>query len=164
MPYDEIGPAVATGELDAGIMIHEELLFYPQLGLQRIADLGALWCAQNQLPLPVGLNVVRRDLGRETMEQLATAIRASLAHGLLHRRATLDQVGHLGRGAEGKCTDLFVSMFANEDSLRMPADVRMALPVLFRQTACLGLAARVPPLDIVEGEYPGTVGHELQVA
>src|SRR5581483_87220 len=62
MPFDEIGPAVARGELDAGVMIHEELLYYPRLGLHRVADLGAEWCRHHDLPLPVGLNLVRRDL------------------------------------------------------------------------------------------------------
>ena len=63
MPFDRIGEAVASGELDAGVMIHEELLYYPRLGLRRVIDLGAWWCDETGLPLPVGLNVVRRSLG-----------------------------------------------------------------------------------------------------
>src|SRR6516225_436083 len=61
MAFDRIADAVAAGDLDAGVMIHEELLYYPQLGLHRVADLGAEWCRRNGLPLPVGLNIARRD-------------------------------------------------------------------------------------------------------
>jgi 1,4-dihydroxy-6-naphthoate synthase len=151
MPFDEIGAAVAAGELDAGVMIHEELLYYPRLGLRRVADLGAEWCRRNGLPLPVGLNVIRRDLGEEAMQRVCAAIRRSLRHGHRHRDEALAWVSRFGRGAEGQCTGRFVEMFANDDSLRMPADVRRALPVLFGQTVGMGLAPAVPALHVIEG-------------
>jgi len=151
MPFDRIAEAVADGRLEAGVMIHEELLYYPQLGLQRIADLGAWWCEVHGLPLPVGLNVIRRHLGRPAMARICTAIRRSLRHAQTHPDEAIARVSRFGRGAEGGCTERFVAMFANEDSLDMPADVRTALLVLFRQLAAMGLAARVPALDIVEG-------------
>jgi 1,4-dihydroxy-6-naphthoate synthase len=151
MPYDEIGPAVAAGALAAGVMIHEELLYYPRLGLRCVLDLGAAWCARHGLPLPVGLNVIRRELGSAAVERICAAIRASLQHALDHPRAVLARVSRFGRGREGNCTERFVTMFANQDSLRLPADVRAALPVLFRQAVALGLGDTVPPLDIVEG-------------
>jgi 1,4-dihydroxy-6-naphthoate synthase len=154
MPYDEIGPAVAAGALAAGVMIHEELLYYPRLGLRCVLDLGAAWCARHGLPLPVGLNVIRRELGPAAAERICTAIRASLQHALDHPRAALARVSRFGRGQEGNCTERFVSLFANQDSLRLPADVRAALPVLFRQAVALGLGDAVPPLDIVEGLQP----------
>jgi 1,4-dihydroxy-6-naphthoate synthase len=154
MPYDAIGPAVAAGELAAGVMIHEELLYYPRLGLSRVLDLGAAWCARHGLPLPVGLNVIRRDLGSAALERICAAVRASLQHALDHPRAALARVSRFGRGGPGGCTERFVAMFANADSLRLPADVRAALPVLFRQAVALGLGDAVPPLDIVEGAQP----------
>jgi 1,4-dihydroxy-6-naphthoate synthase len=154
MPFDRIADAVAAGELDAGVMIHEELLYFPRLGLHRVIDLGAEWCRQNGLPLPVGLNVVRRDLGEEPMQRVAAAIRHSLRHGLEHARDTLGRVNRFGRGPEGGVTDQFVSMFANEDSVCMPPDVRTALRVLFNQVVDQGLAATVPPIDIIEGVTP----------
>src|ERR1700733_9493825 len=64
MAFDQIASAVAAGELEAGVMIHEELLYYPRMNLQRVVDLGAEWCQRHNLPLPVGLNVIRRDLGQ----------------------------------------------------------------------------------------------------
>ena len=151
MPFDRIGGAVARGELAAGVMIHEELLFYPHLGLHRIVDLGAEWCRRHDLPLPVGLNVIRRDLGEVTMETLCDLIRRSLRHAQAHREQALDWVSLFGRGVEGQCTGQFVEMFANEDSIWQPEDVRQALPVLFAQAVGLGLGDTVPPLDIVEG-------------
>jgi 1,4-dihydroxy-6-naphthoate synthase len=151
MPFDQIAGAVVAGDLDAGVMIHEELLFYPQLGLYRVMDLGAEWCRRNSLPLPVGLNVIRRDLGRAGMERICAAIRASLYHGLENRSSTLAQVNQFGRGVAGRCTDQFVQMFANEDSLSMPTDVRMALQVLLNQVVDSGHSEVVPALDIVEG-------------
>jgi 1,4-dihydroxy-6-naphthoate synthase len=151
MAFDRIGEAVADDDLDAGVMIHEELLYYPRLGLHRVADLGALWCERNHLPLPVGLNVIRRDLGRAAMEQLCDLLRRSLQYAIEHRDEALAWVSQFGRGTGGRCTDQFVEMFANADSLQMPGDVRRALPLLFSQVLRLGLARELPPLDIVEG-------------
>jgi 1,4-dihydroxy-6-naphthoate synthase len=154
MAFDQIAGAVADGGLEAGVMIHEELLYYPRLGLHRVLDLGAEWCRRNDLPLPVGLNVVRRDLGAQAVQHIAAAIRRSLRHALDCPRTALARVSTFGRGVEGRCTERFVAMFANQDSLCMPADVRTALGVLFAQVVDLGLAARVPPIDIIEGVAP----------
>jgi 5,8-dihydroxy-2-naphthoate synthase len=154
MPFDEIADAVAAGELEAGVMIHEELLYYTQVGLRRVADLGAVWCRQNDLPLPVGLNVIRRDLGVTAMERICAAIRDSLQYGLDHAPETLARVSRFGRGEDGGCTGRFVRMFANADSVQMPADVRSALRVLFRQVVDQGLAAQVPSIDVIEGCQP----------
>ncbi len=151
MAFDHIAEAVAAGDVEAGVMIHEELLYYPQLGLSRVADLGAEWCQRHELPLPVGLNVIRRDLGLPVMQQLCTVFRRSLRHGLDHPEETLARVSRFGRGAAGQCTEKFVAMFANQDSLRLPKDVRRALRVLFCQVVDEGLAGQVPPVDIIEG-------------
>jgi 1,4-dihydroxy-6-naphthoate synthase len=151
MRFDRIADAVAAGELDAGVMIHEELLYYPRLGLQCVADLGALWCRQTDLPLPVGLNVIRRDLGKAAMQRIAAGIRRSLLYGRKNQEDALAWVSQFGRGTEGQCTEQFVAMFANEDSVQMPADVRQALRVLFCQVVDQGFAATVPAIDIIEG-------------
>jgi 1,4-dihydroxy-6-naphthoate synthase len=159
MPFDHIAAAVAGGELEAGVMIHEELLYYPRLGLRRIVDLGAQWCQRYGLPLPVGLNVIRRDLGAPTMETICKAIRGSLLEALDHSDEVLSRVTRFGRGPAGQCTAPFVAMFANRDSVRMPSDVRTALRVLFGQMADLGLSPCVPPLDVIEG-----IPHALEAA
>ena len=163
-PFDQIADAVAAGELEAGVMIHEELLYYPQLGLRRVVDLGAEWCQRHDLPLPVGLNVIRRDLGTAAMQRICAAIRRSLEYALDHSDEALARVSRFGRGAEGQCTEQFVAMFANEDSVRMPADVRTALRVLFCQVVDLGLSPTVPPIDIIEGSRTGSVARQSRVA
>jgi 1,4-dihydroxy-6-naphthoate synthase len=155
MPYEKIGEAVLGGELDAGVMIHEELLYYPKLGLRRVADLGAEWCHEHSLPLPVGLNLVRRDIAEDDRERLCAAIRRSLMYARRHRKAGLAWVSRFGRGVQGACTDRFVEMFANEDSLSLPADVRRALPILFAEAVALGQGDTVPALDVVEGAPAG---------
>jgi 1,4-dihydroxy-6-naphthoate synthase len=157
MPYDEIASEVAAGELDAGVMIHEELLYYPRLNLQKVVDLGAEWGRRHDLPLPVGLNVIRRDLGRLAMQRICATIRQSLEYALAHSDEALSRVRRLGRGSEGECTDRFVSMFANSDSVKMPADVRAALRTLFCQVVDLGLSPSVPSIDIVEGAAWGAI-------
>jgi 1,4-dihydroxy-6-naphthoate synthase len=81
MPFDRIADAVAAGELEAGVVIHEELLSCSRLGLHRVVDLGSEWCQSSGLPLPVGLNVIRRDLGTAVMQRVCAAIRRSLRHG-----------------------------------------------------------------------------------
>jgi 1,4-dihydroxy-6-naphthoate synthase len=151
MPFDRIADAVARGELEAGVMIHEELLYYPRLGLHCVVDLGAEWCQRNGLPLPVGLNVIRRDLGASAMQRICAVLRRSLRHALEHPSEALSRVCRYGRGPEGQCTDQFVSMFANEDSVCLPDDVRMSLRVLLAQSVDLGLSDTIPILDIVEG-------------
>jgi 1,4-dihydroxy-6-naphthoate synthase len=151
MPFDRIGAAVAAGEIDAGVMIHEDLLYFPRLGLYRVADLGAEWCRRHELPLPVGLNVIRRELGRAAMERICAAIRRSLRYGLRNQRAALTWAEGFGRGAVRAVTTEFVEMFANEDSVRLPADARRALRVLLKEAAELGLTPAMAELDVIEG-------------
>jgi 1,4-dihydroxy-6-naphthoate synthase len=151
MAFDQIGAAVAAGTLDAGVMIHEELLFYPLLGLERIADLGALWCTESGLPLPVGLNVVRRSLGPTAMQDICAALRRSLQYALDHRAEALAWVSRFGRGAAGGVQDCFVNMFANDDTLHLPADVREGLELLLFQVVD-SENGRVPNSDIIEGQ------------
>ena len=164
MAFDQIAGAVAAGKLAAGVMIHEELLYYPRMGLCRVVDLGAEWCQRHDLPLPVGLNVIRRDLGQAAMQRICAAIRRSLEYALDHADEVLGRVSRFGRGNEGQCTQQFVSMFANADSVRMPRDVRSALRVLFCQVADVGLSPSVPSIDIIEGSPVGSVPRQSRVA
>jgi 1,4-dihydroxy-6-naphthoate synthase len=164
MAYDQIAEAVAAGKLEAGVMIHEELLYYPRMGLRCVVDLGAEWCQRHELPLPVGLNVIRRDLGSAAMQRICAAIRRSLEYALDHFDEVLARVSRFGRGTNGQCAERFVSMFANRDSVWMPPDVRTALRVLFCQVADLGLSPSVPPIDIIEGSSFDLVARQSRVA
>jgi predicted solute-binding protein len=85
------------------------------------------------------------------MEQLCDLVRSSLRYAQDNEEKALEWAGQFGRGEEGRCTERFVAMFANEDSLRMPGDVRRALPLLFSQVLRAGLCDTLPPLDVIEG-------------
>ena len=151
MQFDRIADAVAAGELAAGVMIHEELLFYPRKGLHKVVDLGALWCQRTERPLPVGLNLVRRDLGTAAASEVCDLIRQSLSYALEHPEEAMQWACRFGRGEEAGCGAQHISMFANLDSLLMPADVREALEHMMRVVCQVGIAERVPPIDIIDG-------------
>ena len=147
MRYDRIADAVLDGQVDAGVMIHEELLHFTRTGLHRVCDLGAAWCNETGMPLPVGLNVVHKRVGYSLACQIDAACRDSLQWGLDHLDEALLFASQFGRG----CTREFVSMFSNSDTLDMPADVERALPVLFERVAQLGLGPQVHDCEVIRG-------------
>jgi 1,4-dihydroxy-6-naphthoate synthase len=147
MRYDRIADAILDGEVDAGVMIHEELLHFTRTGLHRVADLGAAWCDETGLRLPVGLNVVHKRVGKSMAGQIDAACRQSLQWALDHLDEALDSASQFGRG----CTPQFVSMFCNHDTLSMPDDVEHALPVLFERVAKLGLGPPVHGFEVIRG-------------
>ncbi|VAX42408.1 Menaquinone via futalosine step 4 [hydrothermal vent metagenome] len=149
--FDLIADGIVEGIFDAGVMIHEELLFFPQKGLHQIADLGKKWCEENHLPLPVGLNIISRHIEDSLMQDIADCIRESLGYALTHRKEALDWASEFGRGKEGQVSDAFVSMFANTDSLLMPTDVREGLEILLAQVHQSSGAIEETVLDIVDG-------------
>jgi 1,4-dihydroxy-6-naphthoate synthase len=144
MPYDAIADAVLGGRVDAGVMIHEELLHFRQRGLARVCDLGRAWCDQTGVPLPVGLNVVHKRVGRDAAREVASICRRSLEWGLAHEQEAMGFAATFGR--EG-CTARFIEMFSNADTLSMPADAEQALGLLFARVAALDIA---PPLVAYE--------------
>jgi 1,4-dihydroxy-6-naphthoate synthase len=151
MQFDKIADAVVSGELDAGVLIHEELLFYPQKGLNKVADLGAYWLEKTGLPLPVGLNVIKRDLGEDKSNILCDLIRSSLIYALENREAATQWACRFGRGQEGDCGEQHISMFANQDSVMLPPDVRIGLAQVFELSQALGITDLTPELDIIDG-------------
>ncbi len=138
-PYHRIADAVLDGEVDAGVMIHEELVHFPELGLHQVLDLGADWLQRTGLPLPVGLNLVRRSLGLDAARRIVRVCRASLAWGLAHPDEALAAANRFGRGR----AEQFIPMFSNDDTLRFPEDVRAGLRLLLERVADLGLGPRL---------------------
>jgi 1,4-dihydroxy-6-naphthoate synthase len=143
-PYHRIADAVLTGEVDAGVMIHEELVHFPELGLHRVLDLGAAWQDETGLPLPVGLNLVRRSLGLDAARRIVRVCRASLSWAMAHPEAAMAAANRFGRG---RAAD-FVPMFSNEDTLRFPPDVRAGLELLLSRVAAFGLGPAMSPADL----------------
>ena len=114
IPFDQIGPAVKRGEADLGLLIHEGQLTYRDEGFELWQDLGAWWLADTGLPLPLGGNVVRRDLGPARTAQIARDLRASIEYSLAHREPALAHASRYNRGISAEATDRFVGMYVNQ--------------------------------------------------
>ena len=118
VPFDQIQDQVRDGVVDAGLLIHEGQLTYGDEGLKKIVDLGEWWAARTSgLPLPLGGNVIRRDLGEETVRKVSGILHASIAYALHHRQEALDYALQFGRGLDRAKADTFVGMYVNELTL-----------------------------------------------
>jgi 1,4-dihydroxy-6-naphthoate synthase len=118
MPFDEIQQAVIDGRVDAGLLIHEGQLTYQADGLHKIVDLGEWWFERTGgLPLPLGGNVIRRDLGPQMIRTVSKMLHDSIAHALSHREAAVDYALQFGRGLGRADTDTFVGMYVNQLTL-----------------------------------------------
>ena len=117
VPFDKIIDAVQSGQCDAGLLIHEGQLFYKTLGLNKVLDLGEWWHERTGLPLPMGGNVIRRELGAETIRQVSTALRDSIAYSLSHRESALEYAMQFARDMDTRLADRFVGMWVNELTL-----------------------------------------------
>ena len=126
-PFDEIEEAVAAGDVDLGLLIHEGQLTYAEHGLRLVVDLGAWWFEQTRLPLPLGGNVVRKDLGAELIESISRHLHASIAYGLTHRAAALDHSMQYARGLDRADADTFVGMYVNDWTLDYGPQGRQAV-------------------------------------
>ena len=117
VPFDEIIDAVQNGQCDAGLLIHEGQLFYQTLGLRKVLDLGEWWHKRTGLPLPMGGNVIRRELGVETIRQVSAALRESIAYSLSHRESALEYAMQFARDMDTHLADRFVGMWVNDLTL-----------------------------------------------
>ena len=128
VPFDRIPRAVASGEADAGLLIHEGQLTWKRDGLHRVIDLGVWWREKTQgLPLPLGVNIVRRDLGEPTMRGVGRALRRAIDYALDNRVQALAYAGGFARGLESTLTDRFVSMYVNDLTREMGDKGRQAI-------------------------------------
>ena len=116
-PFDLIEDAVERGDVDLGLLIHEGQLTFADRGLHLVADMGEWWFTETGLPLPLGGNVVRKDLGEELTKKISRHLRASIAYGLKHRAGALDHAMQYARGLERDRADTFVGMYVNDWTL-----------------------------------------------
>jgi 1,4-dihydroxy-6-naphthoate synthase len=131
MPFDGIQEAVHEGKAAAGLLIHEGQLTYSSEGLCKLVDLGEWWAERTDgLPLPLGGNVIRRDLGPELIATISKLLRQSIAYGLEHRQDALDYAMKYGRGLDRGKTDRFVGMYVNELTLEYSDRGRRAVQLL----------------------------------
>lgn len=132
VPFDQIQQAVLDGKVDAGLLIHEGQLTYADEGLEKVVDLGEWWFDRTGgLPLPLGGNVIRRDLGAETMRVVSKMLHDSIAYALGHRTAAVDYAQQFGRGLDKRATDRFVGMYVNQLTLDYGTRGRAALEKFF---------------------------------
>jgi 1,4-dihydroxy-6-naphthoate synthase len=117
VPFDKIIEAVQSGRCDAGLLIHEGQLFYESLGLLKILDLGEWWHQKTGLPLPMGGNVIRRELGSEIIGQVSQCLRDSIAYSLSHREDALEYAMQFARDMDPALADRFVAMWVNDLTL-----------------------------------------------
>ena len=144
VPFDRILDEVAEGRVDAGLVIHEGQLTFGRMGLHKIADLGLWWREHTGgLPLPLGGNVVRKDLGPETMRALTRMYRDSIAYALSHRAEALAYAKAFGRGLDDGTNDRFVGMYVNELTLDYGDRGRRAIARFLEEGAAAGIVPRV---------------------
>ena len=130
VPFDKIIPAVLEGRYDAGLIIHEGQLTYDKSGLHRILDLGKWWRELTGLPLPLGANAIRKDLGAETIAKVCKALRGSIQHALDNREEALEYAMQFARDLDANDADKFVGMYVNERTLDYGEDGREAVAKL----------------------------------
>jgi 1,4-dihydroxy-6-naphthoate synthase len=143
VPFDKIIEAVKNGEADAGLIIHEGQLTYAQAGLHKIVDLGQWWYEETGgLPLPLGGNIVRKDLGAEQMKAATRLLQESIKYSLAHREAALEYAMQFARDLRKDEADKFVGMYVNDLTVDYGEKGREALRRLFAQAFAQGIIAR----------------------
>jgi 1,4-dihydroxy-6-naphthoate synthase len=151
VPFDRILDEVASGAADVGLLIHEGQLTFAERGLVKIADLGAWWKAQTGLPLPLGMNAVRRDLGPETCRRLTDLVRESVRFGLAHREEALAHALSFARGMAVDVADRFVGLWVNELTVECGERGRRAVATLLERGRAAGVITVPVQVDFVEG-------------
>ncbi len=150
LPFDEIMPAVRSGEVDAGVVIHEGQLTWEDEGFHRIVDLGVWWAGETDgLPLPLGGNLIRRDLGGEMCERVAVLLKSSIEYSLEHREEALDYALDYGRGLDRDKADRFVGMYVNEFTVDYGERGRRAVSSFLERAFEERLIPKVPQLDFL---------------
>jgi 1,4-dihydroxy-6-naphthoate synthase len=151
VPFDQVQDAVRRGDADVALVIHEGQLTFADEGFHLWTDLGAWWLADTGLPLPLGGNVVRRDLGAPLIRQVARDLKASVVYALAHRAPALAHAGRFNRGIGDERTDTFVGMYVNDWTVEYGPRGRQAVQHLLDRAAERGL---IPRRVVVDFEGP----------
>ena len=150
MAFDTIEDAVERGEVDAGLLIHEGQLTFGERGLHLVADMGEWWFGETGLPLPLGGNVVRKDLGVALTRKVSRHLRASIAYGLAHRTAALDHAMRYARGLDRGKADTFVGMYVNDWTLDYGERGRAAVRLLLERGVAAGIIAAPVQVEFID--------------
>jgi len=148
VPFDQIEQFVKDGRADAGLLIHEGQLTYADNGLRKIVDLGEWWNQRTGgLPLPLGGNIIRRDLGPETIRKVSKLLHDSIAYALSHRKDAVEYAQQFGRGLDKDRTDAFVGMYVNDLTLGYGERGRQGVERLMAEAFEKGLIPRRVPVE-----------------
>ncbi|MGH2515879.1 MAG: menaquinone biosynthesis family protein [Ktedonobacterales bacterium] len=151
LPFDQIMEAVRDGDAEAGLLIHEGQLTHGEYGLQKIVDLGEWWFQETGgLPLPLGVNAVRRDLGAETMATLSRVLKGSILYSLEHREAALAHAMQYARGLATPTADQFVGMYVNDWTVDMGPRGQESIRLFLQRGREAGVFADAVPVDFVQ--------------
>ena len=145
--FDQIPRVVSEGQADAGLLIHEGQITYGAMGLHKVLDLGELWTKRTGLPLPLGVNVTRRDLGETLASELSEALRASIRYAHANPDEAVGYALRYGRGIDAEVCTRFVHMYVNDYTVTLGEEGRRALETLYRQAVDARLLDATPPLD-----------------
>jgi len=149
VPFDEILPGVSEGKYDLGLIIHEGQLTWESEGVKLVLDLGVWWNEHTGLPLPLGGNVVRKDLGVELCEQLTADVRNSIEHSLANPTAALEFAKAWGRGIDDDTNREFVGMYVNERTLDYGEDGRDAIRLFLKEGQRIGMVRETLDVDSI---------------
>ena len=150
IPFDQIIPAVAEGRFDAGLIIHEGQLTFQNQGLHLVADLGVWWHERTGLPLPLGGNVVRRDLGTESIRNISRLLKESIQYSLDHRQEALTYALQYARDMDRELADRFVGMYVNDWTLDYGPRGRAAVAKLLDEGHRRGILPKPVTAEFVE--------------
>jgi 1,4-dihydroxy-6-naphthoate synthase len=149
MAFDQILDAVKNSVVDAGLLIHEGQLYFPQMGLHKVVDLGQWWVEQTGLPLPLGGNAVRRALGRTIGLQVGRAIHESVSYALDHREAAVNYAMQFARDMEPELADKFIGMYVNKWTLSYGERGRQAVHEFLKRGVDAGLIPGPPDAEFL---------------
>ena len=148
VPFDQIQQAVLAGKADAGLLIHEGQLTYSDEGLTKVVDLGEWWSQKTGgLPLPLGGNIIRRDLGPDMIAKVSRFLHDSIAYALSHRPQAVEYALQFGRGLDRDRTDRFVGMYVNDLTLQYGERGRLGLERLMAEAYERGLIPHPVPVE-----------------
>ena len=149
-PFDQIEDRVVDGDVDLGLLIHEGQLTFAERGLHLLADMGEWWFSDTGLPLPLGGNVVRKDLGVDLTKKISRHLRASIAYGLQHRKHALDHAMQYARGLDRAKADTFVGMYVNDWTLDYGERGRQAVKLFLDRGVSSGMITRPVNVEFVD--------------
>ncbi len=145
--FDRIIQVVQEEQAHAGLLIHEGQITYAALGLVKVLDLGERWTKETGLPLPLGINVTRRDLGEALAAQLSEALRASIRYAHAHPEEAVGYAMRYGRGIDAETCTRFVHMYVNDYTVTLGEEGRRGLEALYRRAVAAELLPGMPPID-----------------